>query len=264
MRRLLYILITLTLVLADFADASAQVYRRENRRGNRTLAEGDYDGAMRHYEKALGRDTSKVAPLKYNMAYTTHSDRRDSTQNMVKDTLALKYMDEIAEKVVGTELEYDYHFTTGVIAIDMKDWQRAVDEFKKCMILRPDDLMAKENYIYAKEHLKNDNGGGSGQNQQQDQQQDQNDQQGQNDKQQDQNDQQQDQQGQNEDQQQDQQQDQNQDQNQGQGQPQESEMSAQTAKQILQAVQAKEKETQEKVEKKKAAAVRSKQKGKNW
>lgn len=260
MRRLLYILITLTLVLADFADASAQVYRRENRRGNRALAEGDYDGAMRHYEKALGRDTSKVAPLKYNMAYTTHSDRRDSTQNMVKDTLALKYMDEIAEKVVGTELEYDYHFTTGVIAIDMKDWQRAVDEFKKCMILRPDDLMAKENYIYAKEHLKNDNGGGSGQNQQQDQQQDQNDQQGQNDKQQDQNDQQQDQQGQNEDQQQDQ----NQDQNQGQGQPQESEMSAQTAKQILQAVQAKEKETQEKVEKKKAAAVRSKQKGKNW
>lgn len=260
MRRLLYILITLTLVLADFADASAQVYRRENRRGNRALAEGDYDGAMRHYEKALGRDTSKVAPLKYNMAYTTHSDRRDSTQNMVKDTLALKYMDEIAEKVVGTELEYDYHFTTGVIAIDMKDWQRAVDEFKKCMILRPDDLMAKENYIYAKEHLKNDNDGGSGQNQQQDQQQDQNDQQGQNDKQQDQNDQQQDQQGQNEDQQQDQ----NQDQNQGQGQPQESEMSAQTAKQILQAVQAKEKETQEKVEKKKAAAVRSKQKGKNW
>lgn len=260
MRRLLYILITLTLVLADFADASAQVYRRENRRGNRALAEGDYDGAMRHYEKALGRDTSKVAPLKYNMAYTTHSDRRDSTQNMVKDTLALKYMDEIAEKVAGTELEYDYHFTTGVIAIDMKDWQRAVDEFKKCMILRPDDLMAKENYIYAKEHLKNDNGGGSGQNQQQDQQQDQNDQQGQNDKQQDQNDQQQDQQGRNEDQQQDQ----NQDQNQGQGQPQESEMSAQTAKQILQAVQAKEKETQEKVEKKKAAAVRSKQKGKNW
>jgi hypothetical protein len=41
-------------------------------------------------------------------------------------------------------------------------------------------------------------------------------------------------------------------------------MSAQTANQILQAVQAKETETQEKVETKKAAAVRSKQKGKNW
>jgi tetratricopeptide (TPR) repeat protein len=248
---------TLALVLADFSDASAQVYRRENRRGNRALAAGDYDGAIRHYEKALSRDTSKVAPLKYNMAYTFHSDRRDSTQNMIKDTLAMKYMDEISDKVVGTELEYDYHFTTGVIAIDMKDWKRAVDEFKKCMILRPDDLKAKENYIYAKEHLKNDNGGGSGQDQQQDQQ----------DQQQDKNDQQQDK---NDQQQQDQQQDQQKDQDQQQqdqdqqNQQQNAEMSAQTAKQLLQAVQAMDKETQEKVEKKKAAVMGTKQKGKNW
>ena len=250
MKRLLYILMTLTLVFADFSDASAQVYRRENRRGNRALTAGDYDGAIRHYEEALSRDTSKVAPLKYNMAYTFHSDRRDSTQNMSKDILAMKYMDDIAEEVVGTELEYDYHFTTGVIAIDMKDWNRAVDEFKKCMILRPDDLMAKENYIYAKEHLKNDDAGGSGQDQQQDQQDNQ-------DQQQDKNDQQQDQQ------QQDQQQ-QDQQQNQQQDQQQNAQMSAQTAKQLLQAVQAKDKETQEKVEKKKAAAMGSKQKGKNW
>ena len=41
-------------------------------------------------------------------------------------------------------------------------------------------------------------------------------------------------------------------------------MSPQAAKQILQAMQAKEKETQEKVEKEKNAAVGIKQKGKNW
>ena len=115
----------------------------------------------------------------------------------------------------------------------------------------PNDMEARENYIYAKEHLSKDNGGGGqNQQQQQDQQQDQ-------------------QQNQQQDQQQDHQQDQqqqdqkNQDQGDQQGQ-QGSKISPQAAKQILQAMQAKERETQDKVEKKKAAALKSKQKEKNW
>ena len=267
MKRILYIVMTSVLVLLSFADASAQMYRRENRKGNRAVAEGDYDKAMSHYEKALAKDTVNANPLLYNAAYSLHSDRRDSLQNMAKDTLAMQYLDRMAESVVGTEYEYDYHFTKGAIAIDMKDWQKAVDEFKKCLIMDPNDMKARENYIYAKEHLSKD-GGGGGQNQQnqqnqqdqQNQQQNQNDQnqQGQGDQQQDQQDQQQDQGDQKQDQQ-----DQG-DQQQGEGQPQESKISPQAAKQILQAMQAKERETQEKVEKKKAAAVKSKQKEKNW
>ena len=221
---------------------------------------------MMHYDTALAKDTVNAIPLLYNAAYALHSDRRDSLQNMTKDTLAMQYLDRMAESVVGTDHEYDYHFTKGVIAIDMKDWQKAVDEFKKCLIMDPDDMKARENYIYAKEHLSKD-GGGGGQNQQNQQdQQDQNQQQNQNDQnQQDQDDQQQDQQDQQQDQgdQKQDQQDQD-DQQQGEGQPQESKISPQAAKQILQAMQAKERETQEKVEKKKAAAVKSKQKEKNW
>ena len=269
MKRILYIVMTSVLVLLSFADASAQLYRRENRKGNRAVAKGDYDKAMMHYDTALAKDTVNAIPLLYNAAYALHSDRRDSLQNMAKDTLAMQYLDRMAESVVGTDHEYDYHFTKGVIAIDMKDWQKAVDEFKKCLIMDPDDMKARENYIYAKEHLSKD-GGGGGQNQQDQQnqqnqqdQQDQNQQQNQNDQnQQGQGDQQQDQQQDQGDQQQDQQ-DQG-DQQQGEGQPQESKISPQAAKQILQAMQAKERETQEKVEKKKAAAVKSKQKEKNW
>ena len=265
MKKILYIVMALTLVFADFTGASAQEYRRANRRGNKAFAEGDYEGAVMHYDKALSKDTVNTAHLRYNKAYVLHSDRRDSTRNMLKDSLALEQLDMIAEAVVGTEYEYDYHFNRGVIAIDMKDWQSAVDEFKKCLIMDPGDMKARENYIYAKEHLKN-------QQQQQQQQQQQNqdqhqnqDQNQQNDQNQDQKNDQNDQQGDQNDQQGDQDQQQgDQDQQDQQGQPRESKISPQAAKQILQAMQAKEKETQDKVEKKKAAAMKSKQKEKNW
>lgn len=262
-------MITCALVLTVFADASAQMYRRENRRGIRDFENGDYDGAVGHFEKSLGKDTVNVVPLMYNMAYVLHSDRRDSTQNAVKDSLAMDYLARLEKIVEGTEYEYDYHFTKGSIAIDMEDWQGAVDEFKKCLIMDPEDMMARENYVYAKEHLKNqqNSSGGGGQNQDQNQEQDQNQDQQNEDQQQGDQDQQQneDQQQGDQGQQQDEDQQQgDQDQQQGEGQPQESKISPQAAKQILQAMQAKEKETQDKVEKKKAAAMKSKQKQKNW
>ena len=275
-RPLIYMMMILVLAMAGLAETSAQEYRRENRRGNRAFAKGDFDKAVGHYEKALAKDTVNTLPLIYNMAYVLHSDRRDSTKNALKDSLALRHLDKIAEKVKGTEYEYDYHFTKGVIAIDMKDWQKAVDEFKQCLLMDPEDMDARENYIYAKEHLQKDDGGsggGGGPDQQQEQNEEQQDQEGdQNKDRQDQQNQDGDQQEQNNDQNQQNQQDQQDqdgqdekgDQGDQQGQPQEPKISQQAAQQILQAMQAKERETQEKVEKKKAAAMRSKQKEKNW
>lgn len=270
-KSVIYLMMTIVLALVDFTDASGQLYRRENRRGNRAFEQGDYEGAISHYEKSLQKDTINKLPLLYNMAYVLHSDRRDSTMNVAKDTLALKYLDQIAEQVEGTEYESDYHFNRGVISMDLKDWESAVAEFKKCLLLDPEDMKARENYIYAKEHLQKEqsgSGGGGGQNQQQEQNDDDQEQQGQDgDQNEDRNDQQ-DQQSQDEDQQNKDQQGQDGDQNeqqQGQqGGQQESKISQQAAQQILQAMQAKERETQEKVEKKKAAAMRSKQKEKNW
>lgn len=275
-RTLIYVMMSLVLAMAGLAETSAQEYRRENRRGNRAFAKGDFDKAVGHYEKSLAKDTVNTLPLIYNMAYVLHSDRRDSTKNALKDSLAIRHLDKIAEKVKGTEYEYDYHFTKGVIAIDMKDWQKAVDEFKQCLLMDPEDMDARENYIYAKEHLQKDDGGsggGGGQDQQQEQDEEQQDQEGdQNKDRQDQQNQDGDQQEQNNDQNQQDQQDQDgqdekgdqADQGDQQGQPQEPKISQQAAQQILQAMQAKERETQEKVEKKKAAAMRSKQKEKNW
>ena len=258
--------IALALVFVECADVSAQVYRRENRRAIHDFVKGDFDDAMMHYDRALSKDKENDVLLKFNKAYVLHNDRRDSTLNMVNDSLALKCLDEIAEDVVGTQYEYGYHFNKGVIAIDMENWQLAVDEFKKCLLMIPDDMKAKENYIYAKEHLKNQQQNQQNQQDQQDQNGDQEkkdgDQEKKNDDQEKKND---DQEKKNGDQEK---KDGDQDEKNGDegenGDGQESRISPQAAKQILQAVQAKEKVTQEKVEKKKAAAMRSKQKGKNW
>ena len=251
--------IALALVFVECADVSAQVYRRENRRAIHDFVKGDFDDAMRHYDRALSKDKENDVLLKFNKAYVLHNDRRDSTLNMVNDSLALKCLDEIAEDVVGTQYEYGYHFNKGVIAIDMENWQLAVDEFKKCLLMIPDDMKAKENYIYAKEHLKNQQQNQQNQQDQQDQNGDQEKKDGDQEKKND------DQEKKNGDQEK---KDGDQDEKNGDegenGDGQESRISPQAAKQILQAVQAKEKVTQEKVEKKKAAAMRSKQKGKNW
>ena len=230
-------MLSLCLLAVSFVDADAQTDRREVRRGNRRFNDGEYSVAQVEYMKALAKDSSSVA-ANYNIANTLF--RQGDFDSAAK---ALERVEEIA---VGTEDAASFYYNQGAVAIAQKNWQKAVEAFAKSLLINPDDLDAKENYIYAKKMLQNQQ-----QNQNQDQQnQDQNqDQQNQ--------DQNQDQQDQSQDQNQDQQQDRNQDQQQDQPQ-----ISPQAAQQMLQAIQAKEKETQEKVQKAKAAASRSRDK--NW
>jgi Ca-activated chloride channel family protein len=253
----------LTVVLASMncVDAGSQEYRRENRKAARAFEDGNYRKALDHYEKGIRNAGDDSLKLVYNKAYVLHSDRSDSTRNAANDSLALHALDQIASKVKGTDMESSYHFMRGSIAIDMEDWQTAVDEFKQCIKVDPGDMKARENYVYAKEHLEDQQNQQQNQNNQQNDQQ-QNDQQ-QNDQQQ--NDQQHDQQQdqKDEDDQQDQRNDRQDQQNQ-QGQQQESKISPQAAQQIMQALQAKERETQVKIEKKKAESMKSKKKEKDW
>lgn len=284
---LLYVMVPLVLVMSWQGPVSAQTYKSETRKGNKAFMEkGNYDSAIKHYRHALAADTAYV-PAMHNMAYVLHSDRRDSTKNAAKDTLALQYLDNLAKIAAGTEYEFSSYFNRGVICIDMRDWQGAVDAFKKCLILNPGDMKSLENYVFAKKHLEKN----QQQQQQQQQEQQQEQQQDQQQQEQQQEQQQQDQQGSQGQQQQDQQQpdddhkgDQKDDGSDGQSdkdgdkddsesnpeqggnQADKSKISQQNAQQILQAMQDKEKATQAKVNKKKAEAMKSgtKQRQKNW
>ena len=226
--------------------AAAQVDRSEVRSGNRRFKKGDFRAAAVEYMRALDKDSTSFA-ANYNLASVHY--RLGSYDSAAESLGKLK---EVAGE---NEHGADYYFNLGDVAIAKKDWQGAVDALKQCLILDPGSIEAKENYIYAKKHLENNGGGGGGQNDQnQDQNQDQQNQ-----------DQNQDQQNQDQNQDnQDQNKDQNKDQNQQGQQPVPVKVSPQQAQQMLQAIQAKEKKTQEKVDKEKAAAVGKKKNEKNW
>ena len=177
------------IILLTLASVSAWGQKADLRKGNREFRKGEYGEADISYRKGLLKDTSSVA-AKYNLANNLY--RQES-------------FDEAAKMLDGIENpDAAACFNRGDVAIAKEDWKTAVDSFKECLLQDPGDLKAKENYIYARNKLMEQ--------QQQEQQ----------------------------------------------------ELSAQQAQQLLQAIQEKEKQTQEKVDEKKAAALKSRQKEKNW
>ena len=247
------------LLLVAFT-AAGQEDKRDVRRGNRDYRKGEFAEAEINYRKGIVKDTLSV-PANYNLASSLYR------QNKAKEALEVLQKQSVKELAADSQYGADYFYNLGDAAIAMEDWQTAVDALEESLLRNPGDMDAKENYIYAKKKLEQ---------QQQQQQNDQN----QNDKNQ--NDQNKDQQNkdnkddnkdqnkdqQNKDQNKDQQndnkdqQDQNKDNKDQQGQ--QPKISPQAAQQMLQAIQAKEKETQEKVKKEKAAALQSRQKERNW
>ena len=245
------------LLSAVTLSANAQVDKKDVRRGNRDFRKENYKEAEIDYRKALVKDSLSLA-ANYNLAGTLY---RTGDMEQAKQAL-----ERVKDSAPASAYGADYYFNLGDVAVAMQDWQGAVEAFGKSLLINPGDLQAKENYIYARKKL-------------QDQQQNQQNQQNQNDQNQDQqndqnqNDQNQDQQSDQDDRNQDKKDDGNDKQDQNgqdqdkQDQPQQGQqpkISPQAAQQMLQAIQAKEKETQDKVNKQKAEALKSRQKEKNW
>lgn len=250
MRRFVFILA----VIAISIPGLAQVDRQDVRRGNRDYKKGNYKEAEIDYRKALVKDSTSLA-ANYNLASVLYRNNDFEA--------ASKSLEAIGESAPSSKYAADYYFNKGDIALAGKDYQKAVDAFKQSLLANPGDLEAKENYIYARKMLENqqnqqnqdgDNGDNGDNQDNKDNNQDNKDNQNQDNKQDNQN------QDQDKNRNQDNQQDKP-EQQQSQSQPQ---ISPQAAQQMLQAIQDKEKQTQDKVKKEKAAVLKSKQKEKNW
>lgn len=231
-KKIFAVLFFLSLALA----AAGQADKRDVRAGNRKFRKGEFKEAEIDYRKAVLKDSTSMK-AQYNLASSLY--RQEDYEG------AGKALSAIAPEGAPASC----HFNSGDVALKRKDYAAAVQAFRNALLLDPDDLDAKENYIYAKKMLQNQQeqqNGGGGQDENQDRNQDRN-----RDQNQDQN-----QQG-NQDKQD------NGDGQQGQQQPQAG-ISPQQAQQMLKAVQAKEDETRSKVEKEKAALLQSRQKEKNW
>ena len=223
------------ILLLNAAAAFAQADRHDVRQGNRHFERGDFGAAELAYRKGLVKDSLSTA-ARYNLASSLY---RQENYDGAK---------EIMGSFDGQEVSSDIHYNTGDIALQLKDYASAVEAFRQSLLQNPGDLDAKENYIYAKKMLENQqnrqNGG-------QDEQKNQDDNESQDD--------------------------QNQSGQQPQPQPgqddgdggddgsgNEASISPQQAQQMLNAVQAREEQTRDKVDREKAAALKSRQKEKNW
>lgn len=236
MKRIFAILL-LTLCCAS---AFAQVDRHDVRAGNRKFKKGDIAASEIDYRKAVLKDSTSLA-AQYNLASALYREEDYDGAGQALGAVA---------EAAG---DADTFYNSGDVAVQKQDWAAAVKAYRESLLRNPDDIDAKENYIYAKKKLEDqqqqgDGGGGGGD--------------GQNDQDNQDNQDNQDQNGQDNQDQNQQQQDDKDDQS-GQ-QPREQQISPQQAQQMLKAIQAMEKETQDKVNKEKAEALQSRQKEKNW
>lgn len=218
-------------VLLSGASLFAQEDKKDVRRGNKDYRKSNFKEAEIDYRKALLKDSTSFAAT-YDLANALYSQKDYEG--------AANTLEKLSKSAPESQYADRYYFNKGNVSLQKKDYKTAVDDFKQALLRDAGDLQAKESYIYAKKMLENQENGGEGesnkdqQNQDQNQDQDQKPSDGQQDKQE------------------------------GEGQAQQQQISAQQAQQILKAIQAKEKETQEKVEKAKAQNEKSRQKDKNW
>lgn len=237
---------------------SAQPDRRFVRSGNRDFRKGDFKSAEIEYMKAVAKDSTSTA-ANYNLANTLY--RQGNFEQAGKKYEALK------ETVSAPSQAAAVYYNSGNAASESKDWQAAVEAYRQSLLLNPGDLDAKENYIYAKEMLKNggDNDGQQGQDDKDQNQEDQNQDQNEDNQDGNDNDREKDNPENNDDGQDNRQNDGNDNSRDGEdSQGRQPKITPQAAQQMLQAIQAKEKETQEKVKKEKAELLKSRQKEKNW
>ena len=104
MKRILYILTSVVLLVSFNIGLSAQTDRREVRQGNRKFKEESYDEAVIEYLKAVGKDSTSVA-ANYNLANTLY--RTGEYAN------AQKTLENIKETAPMSGSGADYFFNLG-------------------------------------------------------------------------------------------------------------------------------------------------------
>ena len=118
--------------------------RKDVRSGNRKFDKGEFKEAVVDYQKALLRDSSSFAAA-YDLA--------NSLYRMENFNEARAVLDTIAEQAPLSGHASDYYYNTGNVALSLKDYQAAVDAYRSALMENPGDLDAKENYIYARKKL---------------------------------------------------------------------------------------------------------------
>ena len=254
MRHICYSMLVAVLVAVGCGSASAQRMpeRSAVRSGNRQFHKGNYERSIERYEEAL-----RFAPTSFEALYDLGNGLYEAERYEQAEQTMLK----AAADTLRTETERaEAFYNLGNAQFKQQKYKEALESYRQSLRLNPSDMETKYNYAYTKRLLDDqqngDGGGDNDQNQENDQNQDQqqnggSDGQPEQDEQQDdpqQNDSSDGQQG-------------DDDRQQGQPQPIPAGISEQEQQQMLDAIQAQEDRTQEKLKEKQGVVVRGK---KNW
>ena len=245
------------MLLFAFVCAAAQAPERHDmRKGNKLYKNGEYEKAEIAYKHGLEKDTASFG-ARFNVA--------DALYKQGKAENAEKLFQSLAGAETGDRQKAKVFHNLGNAQLKQQKYEESIKSYKQSLRIHPADDDTRANLAYAQAML---------QQQQQQQQNDQNKQDNNQDRQQ-QQDKQQNQDNKDQQQQQDQQDEQNQQQQPNQQQEQDKQeneqqqkqqqkISPQDAQRMLEAIQADEKETQDKVNKEKAKALQRQQIEKNW
>ena len=143
MKYLRYIVFVVMMVACS-AVMSAQPDKKDVRRGNRQFKKGDYVNADLSYRMGLAKDSTSFAAA-YNLANTAYMQGDYEG--------AGKLYSKIEGVAIVEGHGFEHYFNMGDNAVATENWSAAVKAFRQAMILDPENLEAKENYIYAKKKL---------------------------------------------------------------------------------------------------------------
>ena len=241
-----YVAVVVSLLLCCEVSAQQMKERSFVRQGNRQFKREQFERSADSYQRALQHDSTSFE-AKYDLASALYRTERYEK--------AEKTLLSIANDSTRTELERgEVAYNLGNTQFAQQKYKEALSSYRHAMRCNPNDEDAKFNYAFTKRLIQQ-------QEQQEQQQQNQDQNQDQNKENQDKQDNQQNQQNQN---QQEQQQPQNQDgkeDKQDGGQRQEGAMTPEQQEALLQAIQAEEDKTQDKLKEKTGVLIRG---GKNW
>lgn len=143
MRKLIYIIVFISL----FCKVSAQKLPERSlvRKGNRAYNKGDYESSKVRYEEAL-----KYAPTSFETNY--------NLSNALYKTEKYEQSEEQFKKVTVDSLQVDSlraiaHYNLGNSQFKQEKYQEALESYKQSLRLNPSDMETKYNYAYTKKLL---------------------------------------------------------------------------------------------------------------
>ena len=161
MRRYLILIACVAATALTALTASAQKYPERSlvRKGNRAFDRGLYERSIERYSRAL-----EAAPGTWEAIYDlgnalVAAERYDKAEETLRAAAAdtLRSGDDRAEA----------YFNLGNVQLSQQKLQEALESYKNSLRMNPADEQAKYNYAYVKNLLKNqDQNGGGGDNQQ--------------------------------------------------------------------------------------------------